>query len=246
MKKNRLLLGNWKLNGSISHIENWINTFNQHKTVNAEAALCVPSIYIPVIQNNNGNIKIGSQDVSEYKQGAYTGEVSSYMLKELNVSYALVGHSERREYFSEDNNKILKKITNLIESNITPVLCIGESMEQRNSNQTFEILKTQIDSILLNLGNCADKLVIAYEPIWAIGTGMVATTKQIEETHSMIYEHLCVKYSKNLANCVRILYGGSLKPDNAEEILSIANVDGGLVGGASLKVEDFLSILDSF
>ena len=176
------------------------------------------------------------------KEGAYTGEISPIMLKELGCEYVILGHSERRQLFNEDDNLINKKIKAALQHNLKPILCIGETLKQRKNNKTFSIIKNQLKNCLKNISkNDLFKITIAYEPIWAIGTGLNATPKQAEEVHVFIRNLL----PRNIANKVRILYGGSVKPDNIQGLMKEKNIDGALVGGASLKAKDFAKIVKS-
>ena len=185
---------------------------------------------------------LGAQDISQYDNGAYTGETSGRMLADLNIEYVIIGHSERRELYNEDNNVIKDKFSKAIENNIKPILCIGETIEHRNSGQTFDYIHTQIDAIIgnNNLDNLKD-LIIAYEPIWAIGTGQTATPEIAEEVHSYI-RNILLNTDSNLAANTPILYGGSVNSENAEKLFRMENINGALIGGASLKGDEFSKI----
>ena len=185
--------------------------------------------------------------MQKQKNGAYTGEVSAQMLNEMNVKYVIIGHSERREYFNESNADIKDKINIAIENNLTPIFCCGENLEQRERNNHFNIIEKQIKESLFNLTtDNFGKIIIAYEPIWAIGTGKTASAEQAQEIHNFIRTIVASKYNVELANNLSILYGGSCKPTNAKELFSKEDIDGGLIGGAALKAEDFVAIINAF
>lgn len=212
----------------------------------AEVVVGVPFVCIPgVIEAVKGsNIKVAAQNVHWEPNGAYTGEVSCKMLKDLGVDYVIIGHSERREYFAETNEMINKKARAILDAGMTPIICCGESLTQREQGVTAEHVRYQIKVALLGLSaEEVSRIVIAYEPIWAIGTGKTATTEQAEEVCGIIRELLVELYGKDTAEKTRILYGGSVKADNAKELFAMPNIDGGLVGGASLKLDEFEKIV---
>lgn len=190
------------------------------------------------------NIKIAAENVYPKESGAYTGEVSPVMLKEIGVEYVILGHSERREYFKESDEFINEKVKCVLAHGMTPILCIGEKLEDREAGRTNDVNKTQINGGLAGLtAEEAKKVVIAYEPVWAIGTGKTATPEIAEETHKAIREELAKMFGEEVANEITIQYGGSMKPENAQELLAQADIDGGLIGGASLKAQDFSKIV---
>ena len=190
------------------------------------------------------NIKIAAENVYPKESGAYTGEVSPVMLKEIGVEYVILGHSERREYFKESDEFINEKVKCVLAHEMTPILCIGEKLEDREAGRTNDVNKTQINGGLAGLtAEEAKKVVIAYEPVWAIGTGKTATPEIAEETHKAIREELARMFGEEVANEITIQYGGSMKPENAQELLTQADIDGGLIGGASLKAQDFSKIV---
>ncbi len=190
------------------------------------------------------NIKIAAENVYPKESGAYTGEVSPVMLKEIGVEYVILGHSERREYFKESDEFINEKVKCVLAHGMTPILCIGEKLEDREAGRTNDVNKTQINGGLAGLtAEEAKKVVIAYEPVWAIGTGKTATPEIAEETHKAIREELARMFGEEIANEITIQYGGSMKPENAQELLAQADIDGGLIGGASLKAQDFSKIV---
>ncbi len=189
-------------------------------------------------------LSLSAQNCFWEEKGAYTGEISPVMLKDVGCSYTIVGHSERRQYFGEKNEDINKKLKALIKVGIRPIFCVGERLEEREAGKTFEVIKSQIDGGLDGLDSVdVAKVVIAYEPVWAIGTGKTASPQQAQEVHAFIREHLAMLTNKSVANEIRILYGGSVKPNNADSLMSENDIDGALVGGASLEVDSFLRIV---
>ena len=195
---------------------------------------------------DNTPILVGAQNCYSELKGAYTGEISPSMLKAVGCQYCIVGHSERRSIFKEKDNFINAKIKLLLKTDITPILCVGETLEQRQSGNTFQILKEQLDGSLNGFeNNDISKIVIAYEPVWAIGTGIAATTKEIEETHNWLREYFTTNHGESVSDQIYLLYGGSLTDKNAEETFAISNVNGGLIGGASLVAEKFVSIINT-
>ncbi|MDE5704283.1 MAG: triose-phosphate isomerase, partial [Bacteroidales bacterium] len=190
---------------------------------------------------------VGAQDVSEHGQGAYTGEISADMLRSMGVEYCIVGHSERRKYFHETDEQVARKVENLLKEDITPIVCVGESLEDREAGRHFDWIRSQIEKGLFGLPQLDFvKVIVAYEPIWAIGTGKTATPEQAEEVHAFIRGVVEEKYGKEVARNLSILYGGSCNAQNAGELFAQEDVDGGLIGGASLKAEDFVKIINSF
>ena len=233
-KYSSIFIANWKLNGNYSFLKDYYQKLN----VNSDNCIiiCSPSIYLKSLKANNENLFCGAQDVSTYKEGAYTGELSASMLKDNNIDFCLVGHSERRQYFSETNDNVNTKSSNLIEENIIPVICIGETLEQKEKNLTEEILTSQIKDSVPNLANHQNAL-IAYEPVWAIGTGLTPTLDEINQAHELIknFDQKFIDF--------KVLYGGSVKSSNSKEINELRYVDGCLIGGASLKVDEFNTII---
>ena len=229
-----IFIANWKLNGNIEFIEQFYKKLVTNS--NNCTVICSPNIYLNKLKTNNTNLFAGSQDVSVYQEGAYTGEISCGMLVDNNIAFCLVGHSERRQYFNENNNTVNLKSKNLIQANIIPVICIGETLEQKEKNLTNKILKNQIIESIPEVSNFKNT-IIAYEPIWAIGTGLTPTLDEINEVHEFI------KKIDNRFNQFKVLYGGSVKASNSKDINSLKNVDGCLVGGSSLKVDEFSSII---
>lgn len=210
-----------------------------------EVLVCVPAIYLSQCESllNSSAIAIGAQDVSAHLSGAYTGEISSAMLADFACKYVIVGHSERRAYHHESNELVAQKALQALRSGIFPIVCVGETLEQREAGKTNEVVVTQLRAVMDVLDDGAlARIVVAYEPVWAIGTGKTATPEMAQEVHAVLRSVLAER-SDFAANKVRILYGGSMKPDNAQELLAMPDIDGGLIGGASLKLADFLSII---
>ena len=237
--RKKIVAGNWKMNFTISEATAFVaNNKANFASDKVEVVLCVPYVSLALVQCelSGTNIKVGAQNMHHMNEGAYTGEVSAAMLKEMRVPYVIIGHSERRQYFNETDTTVNLKTRKALEAEITPIVCVGESKEQRDTNQTELVLTEQVKLALdeLTPENVA-KLVIAYEPIWAIGTGVTATDEQAEEACALIRELVQNRFGKDAAEKVRILYGGSVSPENAANLFAMPNIDGGLVGGASLK-----------
>lgn len=210
-----------------------------------DVAVCVPAPYFAQCEAllSGSAIALGAQDVSMHEAGAYTGEVSAAMLQEFTCRYVLIGHSERRAFFNESNELVAQKTARALSGGLVPIVCVGETLAQRDAGQTEEIVGQQIDAVLAMIAERdLSKLVVAYEPVWAIGTGKTATPEMAQEVHAMLRKRLSVKNAQ-AAMEVRILYGGSMKPENAQELLAMADIDGGLIGGAALIAADFLSII---
>ncbi|MDR0483993.1 MAG: triose-phosphate isomerase [Alphaproteobacteria bacterium] len=250
MSRKILIAGNWKMNGTVADSKERINGINEFINKNgdkgAEILVCPPFTLIPkVVEYTNGTkINVGAQDCHFNKSGAHTGDISASMLVDAGCKYVILGHSERRANHNETDEIVQSKSNIALENNLKVVLCIGETLEQRKSNKTIAVVEAQIKSSLSSLAT-AENTVIAYEPIWAIGTGLTPTLEEIKEVHVAIRKFLSSLKGEEFAQKTRILYGGSLNPSNAKEILAIADVDGGLIGGASLKAEDFCKIIDA-
>lgn len=210
-----------------------------------DVAVCVPFPYLPQCQAllEGSAVALGAQDVSMHVSGAYTGEVSAAMLLEFGCRYVIVGHSERRNYFGETDELVARKSKHAVSAGLIPIVCVGETLAQREAGQTDAVVGAQIDAVLARLNaDEASRIVVAYEPVWAIGTGKTATPEVAQQVHAMLRSRLQAMHA-DAASRVRILYGGSMKPDNAAELMAMPDIDGGLVGGAALKAEDFLSIV---
>ena len=237
-----LVVGNWKMNGTKESVADLVNGLlaawqGVHQ---AEVGVCAPYVHLHQVarQLAESNIALGAQDVSHYENGAYTGDISAAMLSDMFCHFVIVGHSERRQYHNESNELVAKKFVAAIEQKITPILCVGETLAQRDADQTLSVIEAQLQAVLDVIDpKVMNHAVVAYEPIWAIGTGRTATPEQAEEVHAFIRKQL----GEQGAN-TRILYGGSVKANNARELFQQANIDGGLVGGASLVANEFISI----
>ncbi len=271
MKK--LIAGNWKMNGSLVANELLVSELlagikamahaasntSGHAAV-CDVAVCVPAPYLaqvssllnkPFIESNNlsavieraqNAIDLGAQDISSQASGAYTGEVSGAMLKEFGVRYAIVGHSERRRYHGETDQVVSLKAKAALAAGITPIVCVGETLEEREDGKTQAVVKRQLAAVIHDNGHCISEIVVAYEPVWAIGTGKTASPEQAQEVHAVLRAQLNAA-SSAAKQRVRILYGGSMNAQNAKELLAQTDIDGGLIGGASLKAADFLQII---
>ena len=223
--------------------------YKKNNTTNCEVYIAPPALYLTTAKDifKNGEVEVFAQDVSEYQSGAYTGEISVQMINSIGINGSLVSHSERRQYHGETDSHANRKVKALLDAGLTPIYCNGETLEQRKAGQHFEVVKNQTEVALFTLS--ADeikKVVIAYEPVWAIGTGETATPEQAQEIHAHIRSLIAAKYGQEVADEISILYGGSVKPDNAKEIFSQPDIDGGLIGGAALKIEDFSKIIEGF
>ncbi len=245
--RRKIVAGNWKMNKTPSEATDLINELIplvDQKDV--DVVFCVPYVAIPTALDlvKDTNIKIGAQNMFYEESGAYTGEIAPNMLTDLGVEYVILGHSERREYFNESNEDVNKKVLKAFEHNLTPIICCGETLAQREQGVTIDFVRTQVKIALQNVSSDQAKTaVIAYEPIWAIGTGKVASSDQAEEVCKAIRECVAEVYDQETADAIRIQYGGSVNGSNASELFSQENIDGGLVGGASLKA-DFGNIVN--
>ncbi len=240
--KSPIVAANWKMNLTINEgIELVRQILDGSSSDSSEIIFFPPSIALSTISGElkNTEYKVGIQNIHHEESGAFTGEISAEMVKSLDVQYAIIGHSERRQYFFETDTQINGKIKNAFKSDLCPVVCVGESLHERESGKTNEILKKQLMSAFKDIGNTSDRLVVAYEPVWAIGTGKSADSNQVYDAHNFINEILQNLFEDHTP----ILYGGSVKPENASELYQIKNVDGFLIGGASLQSESFCQII---
>lgn len=251
--RKKIVAGNWKMNKTFQEAEDLIteiaDLLDDINTGEAEVVVCPPSLYLEMITDVSyeSNFSVGAQNVHPEEKGAYTGEISAGMLKELQVSYCIVGHSERRKYFLESNDFLRRKVEALLRHDIIPIFCCGEVLAERQDNRHFEVVGQQLEESLFHLpAKAFGKVVIAYEPVWAIGTGVNATGDQAQEMHAYIRGLVAKKYSQEVADATTILYGGSCTAANARELFAQPDVDGGLIGGASLKADEFLQIATSF
>ena len=246
--RRKVIAGNWKMNMLPNEAMQFIDTLAPLvKNTENEVILCVPytDLFYSLLTAHGTNIKIGAQNMHFEESGAYTGEISGKMLKSIGVEYVIIGHSERRQYFNETDETVNKKIKAAFANGLKPIVCVGETLEQREAGQTVEIITSQIEKALDGLTEeQVENIIIAYEPIWAIGTGKTATAEQANETIKSIRDKICQMYGQMVSNGVIIQYGGSVKSTNAKEIFEMSDIDGGLVGGASLKPEEFSKIVN--
>jgi triosephosphate isomerase len=246
--RRSLVVGNWKMNGTLASAEALAKGVLAGLDSNhADIAVCVPYVHIPALAGllAGSHLALGSQNVADKTSGAFTGEVSAAMLKEFGCQYAIVGHSERRTYYGDTNESVAARFCQALDQGILPILCVGETLEQREKDETFAVIDQQMDAVIAAAGMAAfNKAVIAYEPVWAIGTGKTATDEQAQEVHKYIRDYLAAK-DQSIAEKVQILYGGSAKPENAKGLFSMPDIDGGLIGGASLDADSFLKIYNS-
>lgn len=246
--RRKVIAGNWKMNmlpnEAIQFIEDLAPLV---KDTENEVVLCVPytDLFYALLTAQNTNIKIGAQNMHFEEKGAYTGEVSAKMLKSINVEYVIIGHSERRQYFNETDETVNKKIKAAFENGLKPIVCVGETLEQRENGTTIDVITKQTELALDGLTEKqVENTIIAYEPIWAIGTGKTATSEDANNAIKAIRDKICQIYGQNTANGVIIQYGGSVKSSNAKELFEMSDIDGGLVGGASLKADEFSKIVN--
>lgn len=249
--RKKVVAGNWKMNNDINSSVNLINEIKKglnQKNLNVEVIICPPftSLETAKVLIKDTPIKLGAQNMYFETSGAFTGEISPLMLKSVGCEYVILGHSERRTIFHESNQLINKKIKAAVANGLKPIFCIGETLEEREKGETFNVVETQIREGLADLTEQELKnLIIAYEPVWAIGTGRNATPEQAEEVHKFIRELIAQIYSKEFAENLIIQYGGSVKPENSKDLMSQPDIDGALVGGACLKADSFIKIIES-
>ena len=250
--RKKIVAGNWKMNKTVDEglalASEVIAMVKDEVKNNALAILCTPyvSLYSVGKLTEGSPVAVGAQNCYDKESGAYTGEISVSMLKSIGTKYVILGHSERREYFSETNAQLAAKVNAVLKAGLTPIFCCGETLQQREKGIHIKFVNSQLTESLFHLSEEEfKKVVIAYEPIWAIGTGVTASKEQAQEMHEKIRTHLASKYGKT-AEETSILYGGSCKPDNAKELFACKDIDGGLIGGASLKARDFVDIIKSF
>lgn len=244
--KKKLIAGNWKMNGSLAANEVLVKGLLAGlATPSCQVALCVPSVYLAQTQLllAGSAIDLGAQDVSQHEGGAFTGEISGAMLKEFGVRYLLVGHSERRQYHFETDAIVATKTQRALACGITPIVCVGETLAEREAGQTEAVVKRQLAAVIHANGHCISEIAVAYEPVWAIGTGKTASIEQAQQVHAVLRSQLHA--ATNQADRIHILYGGSMNAANAAQLLAQPDIDGGLVGGAALKILDFLSIISA-
>ena len=245
MNRKPFIAGNWKMNMTVAQGTKLIEELKPLvKDAKCDVALCVPAILIPAMSEaaNGSNIAIGAQNVHWAQAGAYTGEISADMLKDYGVKYVIIGHSERRQYFGDTNDTVNLRTIKALENELTPIVCVGETLEEREVGKTEDVLSRQLEFGLLGVED-VKKIVIAYEPVWAIGTGKTATDEQAQETIKFIRDKLTKMFGADNADKVRILYGGSMNAGNCKGLMAQPDIDGGLIGGASLKL-DFAKIVN--
>ena len=249
MSREKIVAGNWKMNNDCNQTRSLIADLMKFNQVDNTTVMIAPAhTNLSIAQDllSKSKIEVIAQNMHFSDSGAYTGEVSAQMLKSIGISTVIIGHSERRKYFKETDSELKLKVDMGLSSSMKVIFCIGEEIEDRRNNKHFEVIFNQINNSLFHLKDESwRKIVLAYEPVWAIGTGETASLVQIQEMHSMIRKNIADRYSMELANSISILYGGSVKPENSQDIFSLDDVDGGLIGGASLSANDFNKIISS-
>ncbi len=240
--RRKLVVGNWKMHGSRPANAELLAGLLQARPYGCDVAVCVPFVFLSETAATlaGSDIRWGAQDVSAHEQGAYTGEVSAAMLAESACRYALVGHSERRAYHAESDELVAEKAQAALGRGVTPIVCVGETLAEREAGQTEAVVKRQLSAVIHRLAHCAAEMVVAYEPVWAIGTGRTATPEQAQAVHAVLRAQL--QAATGHGERMKILYGGSVKADNAATLFAQTDIDGGLIGGASLKAADFIAI----
>ncbi|MFN3860158.1 MAG: triose-phosphate isomerase [Roseateles sp.] len=240
--RKKLVVGNWKMHGSRAANAQLLAGLKEAGPWNADVAVCVPFPYIAetALALTGTAISYGAQDCSAHEQGAYTGEVSAAMLQDIGCRYVIVGHSERRAYHAESDQLVANKAKAALAHGVTPIVCVGETRAEREAGQTEAVVKRQLAAVIHTLGHCCGEMVVAYEPVWAIGTGLTATPEQAQAVHAVLRAQL--QAATDRAGVMRILYGGSVKADNAAQLFAQPDIDGGLIGGASLKAAEFAAI----
>jgi triosephosphate isomerase len=250
--RKKVIAGNWKMNKTLEEglalASEVANMAKDEVPADVHVVICVPYISLASVSKIiNDKVALGAQNVHQKESGAFTGEISASMLTSVGVKYVIIGHSERREYFGETNQQLAEKVNIALTHGLTPLFCCGETLAQREKGIHIDFVNSQLTESLFHLSEGEiKKVVIAYEPIWAIGTGVTASDDQAQEMHEKIRQHIASKYGQPVAEEISILYGGSMKPDNAKGLLSRKDIDGGLIGGASLKSRDFIDIAKSY
>jgi triosephosphate isomerase len=244
--RRKLITGNWKMNGGLASNAALLSAVKSELgQPSCQVAVCAPAPYLAQCQQllSGTPVAWGAQDVSAHDAGAYTGEVSAAMLKDFDCAYVIVGHSERRAYHGESDEMVGRKAARAIAAGLIPIVCVGETLSEREAGQTEQVVQRQLEAVLVQLpGNDVEKMVVAYEPVWAIGTGKTATPQMAQDVHAFLRGRIAARNAQAAAG-MQILYGGSMKPDNAAELLAMPDIDGGLIGGAALKAADFLAIV---
>ena len=247
--RKKIVAGNWKMNNNLSETIKLINDLKIQININNVKVMIAPAftfLQTAVKQIDGFDIEVISQNINNNSSGAYTGEVSAEMLKSIGVNTTLIGHSERRAYYNEDDELLLNKLKHSIECGMNVIFCFGEELSDRKSQNHFTVVKNQLDNTVMKVDKSSwKKIILAYEPVWAIGTGETASAEQAQEMHEYVRKCISESFGKEISNNVSILYGGSVKPNNASEIFSKKDVDGGLIGGAALNASDFSKIVES-
>ena len=258
MQRRALLVGNWKMNGLVESAKNLTHAISSglaqqisNQQQSCEVVICPPFTGLASIYQclENSPVKLGGQTMSEYESGAFTGEISAAMLRDVGCQYVILGHSERRTLFGETNKQVAAKMVTALNHDLTPIICLGESLQERDAGHTLQVIESQLAALFPHLAKTVTEnkpWVLAYEPVWAIGTGRTASPQQAQEVHAFIRQQLHTHLSATVASKTGIIYGGSVKAKNATEIFSQEDVDGGLIGGASLTAADFLAIIDAY
>ena len=249
--RTKIVAGNWKMNKTFEEADTLIYDIldlleEKGKPADVDVIICPPFIYLELAGDitEDSEVFVGAQNVSQFETGAYTGEISASMLRSMHIDFAIIGHSERRKYFNETDEELLAKAKTALKHDIAPIFCCGELLEEREEGRHYEVVKQQLEKTIFKL-DAEDfaRVIIAYEPVWAIGTGVNATSEQAQEMHLYIRDLIWKKYGAETASDISILYGGSCNAKNAKELFSMPDVDGGLIGGASLKAEEFVEIV---
>lgn len=250
--RKKIVAGNWKMNmdyaEGVSLFSEIVNMVRDEKKGDQQAIICAPFIHLNSLAKLGGTtVHIGAQNCHQNASGAYTGEISAKMIKSVGCSFVIIGHSERRQYFAETDALLAEKTKAALANGLTPIFCIGETLDERNNGDYFNVIKSQLTNGIFGL-SAEDfaKIVIAYEPVWAIGTGLTASSDQAQEVHAFIRAEIATQFGSEIAEGVSILYGGSCNPKNAAELFAQQDIDGGLIGGASLKSRDFTDIVKAF
>ncbi len=251
--RKKIVAGNWKMNKDFQDAEDLmfeiVDELTEKGSGDTEVIICPPSVYLEMssdIAAENG-FMVGAQNLSQWESGAYTGEISASMLHSMGITHCILGHSERRTYFGETDKVIATKVDLTLKYGMTPIYCCGEVLAERQAEKHFDVVRAQVSEALFHLGNEAvSQVIVAYEPVWAIGTGVTASAAQAQEMHAFIRSLLTEKYGKDISDTISILYGGSCNAKNAVELFANPDVDGGLIGGAALKAADFVTIVNSF
>ncbi len=249
--RKKIVAGNWKMNTTVPEgvaLAKEINAALTGRPINCGVVVCVPATHLCPVADviDDKLLGLGAENCSEHDKGAYTGEISAAMVASTGAGYVIIGHSERRQYFGEDNAQLLSKVRQALANGLTPIFCVGEVLEQREDGSYNAVVRGQVEALFSLPAEEFAKIIVAYEPVWAIGTGKTATADQAQDMHANIRAAIAAQYGKELADGTTILYGGSCKPANAPELFAKPDVDGGLIGGAALKADSFMGIIAAF